>query len=945
MSSAFTIEKPLVVASLPRPVDHSTGRYFVSDVHGGTPGSRKRKRAELAVGISGEGVNVYDIQSSKLVTSYALPPQALITCAPYSLRLKQGKGLVERRTYASTTESTPRVTVFSETTTAEGHADSSSAIHIVEGSTKPVVFLGIAPEQIGSSSDNLLLVKSDGEIQCLDGKDLKLKWTSPAAAVSKNSATPDVAHKIELVSLTDAHTASKGLLKGQPEAFSIFSEEVDANGFNPTLLVLISSPVDATGSVNRTLHVLALPRAGDSGSANKVHSVQTLLSVPIPWLHSQPPSNFGKLQYDIHVSSGLLYELGTRSLTIYDLVDGTIKIKSQLNIDNVSSFLRLSSMSVMTATNETVDIYNPTYHSIQASTNLDSIQGEIVSRKRKLDDAEDSSSKQCELVAYSTKHNLVHAILGSQLVTFSIEARKDIPSRRRELGLLIDSVGCGRRQATDASSGKLHRVPLSSLSSYIPGSSSAVDSTMQEQFSKLDRCVAEQDIAGFEEIMAQELKMYRRKIAPFVNGLAVTNGTKSKDEANSNDGTAVPEWIWPSARSGYLDVDPRWVQYALSRVFSWSSHNGEQKLLVVFYPHNVVNWLLETGNLNKVNIEIALKHEARSAESYVVPAGQLVSSLVDVDPEMKVLLSLISNNYLDAPELVHAIRVLMQSLEILDDGAKADKPLLLTENEAPATNGDMETENEIEEADAALRLAEYQLGDGASIRGQALSLALAKLHSCPPTAVVHALQLNLTSSEIVSLIYLLRFELARGAWTSKYLDVVDSIDEDTGSQDSTIVLISSLVNSCIDAIGSGGWLSGDAILAGGDRFQSEELISSLKLEVSAALEGIEEATYLKGLTSEMVRYGEAVQKALPASAKKQKVDSSQKGGNVRKNQQITVAQVGKDASILPFGLKADQLISLIKIGAGGELQRRTARDIGRLKSRKVGKYSQERIVI
>lgn len=886
----------------------------------------------------------FKIQSSKLVTSYALPPQALITCAPYSLRLKQGKGLVERRTYASTTENTPRVTVFRETTTAEAHTDSTSAVHIVKGSTKPVVFLGVAPEQIGSSSDNLVLVKSDGEIQCLDGEDLKLKWTSPATAVSKNSATPDVAHKIELVSLTDAHTASKGLLKGQPDVLSIFSEDVEANGFNPTLIVLISSPVDATGSDNRTLHVVALPRVGDNGSGSQVHSVQTLLSVPIPWLHAQPPSNFGNLQYDIHVSSGLLYELATRSLTIYDLVDGTIKIKSQLNIDNVTSFLRLSNTSIMTATNETVDIYNPTYHSIQASTNLDSVQGETVSRKRKLDDTE-SSSKQCELVAYSTKHNLVHAILGSQLVAFSIETRKDIPSRRRELGLLIDSVGCGRRQATDTSSGKLHRVPLSSLSSYIPGSNSAVDSTMQEQFSKLDRFAAEQDINGFEEIMAAELKMYRRKVAPFVNGLAVTNGIKSKDDAKSNDGTAIPEWLWPAARSGYADVDPRWVQYALSRIFSLSNQNGEQKLLVVFYPHNVVNWLLETGNLNRVNIEIALRHEARNAESCVVPAGQLVSSLVDVDPEMKVLLSLISSNYLDAPELVHAIRVLMQSLEILDDGTKVDKPLLLTENEAPAANGDMETENEIEEADAALRLAEYQLGDGASIRGQALSLALAKLHSCPSTTVVQALQSNLTSSEIISLIYLLRFELARGAWTSKYLDVVDSIDEDTGSQDSTIVLISSLVNSCIDAIGSGGWLSGDAILAGGDRFQSEELISSLKLEVSAALEGIEEATYLKGLTSEMVRYGEAVQKALPASAKKQKVDSSQKGGNVRKNQPITVAQVGKDATILPFGLKADQLISLIKIGAGGELQHRTARDIGRLKSKKVGKYSQERIVI
>lgn len=884
------------------------------------------------------------IQSSKLLTSYALPPQALITCPPCSLRLKLGKGRVERRTYVSTTENASQITLFCEIITADGHTDSSTTVHRIEGSAKPVVFLGVAPEQIGSTSDNLILVKSDGEIQCLDGQDLKLKWTSPATAVGKNSSMPDVAnHKIELTIFTDAHTASRGILKGQPDAFSIFPEEVDVDGFNPTLLVIISSPTDEAISDNRTLHVLTLPRAGDNGAIGKIHSAQALLSRSIPWLHSKMPGKFGGLQYDIHASSGLLYELVGRTLTIYDLTDATPKVKSQLNIDNVSSFLRLSNTSLMAATNETVEIYNPIFHSIQASAGLESIQGEAVSRKRKLDEDEtDASSKSCKLVAYSPKHNLVHAIIGSQLVAFPIEARKDIPSRRRALGLLIDSLGCGTRQSTDENVGKLRRVPLSSLSSYIPGSKSAADGAMQDKFSKLDQCVAAQDIEGFEAIMAQELGIRLEEIAPSTNGNSTIAST-------SNDGKAVPAWIWPSTRHGYPEVDPRWVQYALSRVFSWSSKNDEPRLLVVFYPHNVVHWLLETGNLNKANIETALKYESYKAEARAVPAGQLVSALVDVDPEMKALLSLISHNFLDAAELVHAIRVLMQSLEIFGDSAAADKPLLLTNEETSPVNGDVEAEIEIEEAeaDAALQLAEYHLGDGSSIRGQALGLALAKLHSCPTSAVVQALQLNLTSGEIVSLIYLLRFELARGAWTSRYLDAqqLDGNDDEAGAQDSTIVLVSSLINSCIDAIGSGGWLSGDAVLVSGDRFQSEELISSLKLEVSAALEGIEEATYLKGLCSEMVRYGESVQKALPASSKKRKVDSAQKGGKMRTNQPITLAQLGKDAALLPFGLKADQQIALIKIGAGGELQRRSARDIGRMKSRKIGKYSQEKIVV
>lgn len=61
MSSRFAVQAPYVLATLPLPIDHSKGRYVVGEVHGGQPGSKKRKRAELAVGIDGEGVNLYDV--------------------------------------------------------------------------------------------------------------------------------------------------------------------------------------------------------------------------------------------------------------------------------------------------------------------------------------------------------------------------------------------------------------------------------------------------------------------------------------------------------------------------------------------------------------------------------------------------------------------------------------------------------------------------------------------------------------------------------------------------------------------------------------------------------------------------------------------------------------------------------------------------------------------
>lgn len=61
MSSKFSLQAPYVVASLPRPIDFSSGRYVVGEVFVGAQGSKKRKRSELVVGVDGEGVNLYDV--------------------------------------------------------------------------------------------------------------------------------------------------------------------------------------------------------------------------------------------------------------------------------------------------------------------------------------------------------------------------------------------------------------------------------------------------------------------------------------------------------------------------------------------------------------------------------------------------------------------------------------------------------------------------------------------------------------------------------------------------------------------------------------------------------------------------------------------------------------------------------------------------------------------
>jgi hypothetical protein len=863
---------------------------------------------------------------------------------------------MERRTYVSIQNTTSDLMVFRDLNPREGVMAPTIEEKILQDGREPIIYLTTLSEQDDSGREGLLLIRKNGEIQCLDGINLKSRWTSPASTISKNTSMPEViSHEVLFAQLTDAHKARKRLLKDREDIFSVLPQEKDADKLTPHLLVLITSPKDPALASTRTLHVVTLPLNTGGEPAGTTRSVHPLLSLPLPELVPEITSD---VTYHLQVVSGILYELRSPYLRAICLGDSRPKVQSQLYVNDANSFLPLSHNSVITASRQTINIYNRKFQSVQASMDLKS-NLQSISRKRKIDGESLSSAPNTfKLVAYSTKYGLVHAIAGNELLAFNIDCRQDIPGQRCALGLLIDSLGCGLVRPPNLAHGRLKTISMNSLGFYIPGSDPKFEREWGDKILNLDRFVLDGDVVAFEALLAYELGIrIEERMTKKVNGIPVTsNGLKESSSKTVMGGEPVPQWIWPEHKEEYPSMDPRLVRYILSRIFCWRDSRAsnpaessdtivDKKLVILFFPPNIVHWLIETGNFSYNNVHSALRHDKQISTTQRIPAGQIIDALADVDPELKTLFSMISNTHLDAVDLLYAIRLLMQSLELLEDASKVDKQALITNGDTlQPTNGDLEAEieREQEKAATALSVAESYLGESSSIRGQALSLALAKLHACPELAVVSALRSMLTSSEIVSLIYLLRFELARGAWTSRYLDTYEdgSIDDEY-VQENTILLVSGLLNCCIDAIGAGGWLSGDSMLVNGDHFESEELIQSLKLEVSAALEGIEEASYLKGLISEMVRYGEGFQKGLPAGEKSMKMDNSKR----LDTRPITLPQVGRESRLLPFGLKSEQQVSRYRVGAGGEVQPRTARDIGRLKSRKVGKYSRERIVI
>ncbi|KAG4034511.1 hypothetical protein MFRU_003g04710 [Monilinia fructicola] len=918
MSSRISLQQPYVVATLPR---SKQAQYVVGEVYGGAPGSKKRKRSELAVGVHGEGVNLYDVSSSKLLTSYALPPGTSFSCPPYSSRSKTTKTKTERRTYVSTSGSEDKVTLFHDITEGSNTAQSTTITHKISQSKAPVVHLGaLAPTGLDAvKKSDILIVKKDGEIQCLDGETLQLLWSSPSTALGRASSLSMNNIEVEYAHITNAYSAGQGILKGRQDVFAFFPQEVTEDGFNPDIIIVITkSNVQEAGESVRTLHIVASPRKAATHLNGTIHSVESLMDTPLPiYTPTKKKANVGRASFGINVSAGILQILEAEVLTTLDLHDTLPKVQSEINTPGTGSFLRLSSTSIITSSQQSISILNPKYASVLATIKLDGdTDKESLKRKR------DSDEKQkprldipAQFISYYPKLGTALAISDNELIAVQVDFQPGQGSKSRAIGLLIDSLGCSDPQVIRSRPGKepSHGKWLF-VDHYLPGSMGMKEEVWANMTKEPERCVKNGDTSGFEKCVGSKFDQ------------------DWSTEIAENPAEKVAK-IEPS------EVDRRWILYALSKIFSWSQNpEGIYELSIVFYPPRLFRWLLQTGNMTILNIESALRQEIRTSLSGPIRAGELVNAIVKLDREMELLLQLVSSNLLGAAELLHAIRNLMQTMDLFELGESPNsKQALLTNGEdVVLENGNVEEEVQRLEAEAEddLQLAEFQLGEGSGVRGEALNVALSKLYTCPDNSITDALQTTFTSQETVSLIYILRVELAKGGWTGRYLDIMELDDDEVEAPDNSIILISSLLNNCIDALAAGGWLTGNARLINGDQSESEAFVGTLRMEISAALEGIETAVYLKGLTSEMVRYGNSVLKGIGHE------DTVRMANSI-----MTLPSGEKDISILPIGLKAERQISRLRIGAGGEVQKRSKRDIGRLLSRQVAKYTRERIVL
>ncbi|KAJ4143440.1 hypothetical protein NW765_000584 [Fusarium oxysporum] len=313
MASEYRIHKPFVLATLPRPLDHTEGRIVAREVYGLRDGQKKRKRTELVVGVDGETISIYDIPASRLITSYPIPPQESFTCAPYSVRIRRaGSNDVSRYTYISTRDSRgQKITLFRDVVHQDGKTTSTTtASPVLKTSAVRYLTCSSSVSETSSTGD-VIAVCENGEFISLSSETLAIQWTSPSKSALQDAiATQIESFEVDYVTSGTLAEFSEGIFKDKPEIFSALPKTPASE---PELVAFVSKTLSQS---QESRHLVVLAVAAGTSTTSDIQKLSPLEIAPIG---TPSPRGTDKSTYQIDVQAALLMQLQQGALNIYDL--------------------------------------------------------------------------------------------------------------------------------------------------------------------------------------------------------------------------------------------------------------------------------------------------------------------------------------------------------------------------------------------------------------------------------------------------------------------------------------------------------------------------------------------------------------------------------------------------------------------------------------------------
>ncbi|KAL4892247.1 hypothetical protein BDV59DRAFT_202757 [Aspergillus ambiguus] len=910
------LQPPSVLAQLPRPLHASTGKTRIGEVFR-LADAKKRKRYEVAVAVDGEAVNIYNIQTPKLVTSYAVPPKSSFSCQPCSVRRKvPTKSTVRRQTYVAVN---PQREIKSFVEEHGGNGSSapviSSSAFSVKDSDSPTIFVGILPTGVDEEEDpfDILTVHEDGRVRRLTAGLETQRWNLHHSELAKFSSSQE----IRSCFLVDFEEARKSLFKKRQDLAALAQADTAESGADHTsVLLLVSQP---RGSERFDLdevkvHLFSIPGNVPSGGLNLDESqkMRHLLTTSLPAIEGHSQFGGDGIQWDLHAGSAGLNLAFERGFINFDLSQYKPTVTSRFILDNeeFSSVMRISPQSVIGASKSIVAVFDTQYNSVQRSIPVADIPASTDTRKAPI-----------IFIGYFAKLGLAVATRGNTLVAFDMSSsRNPLGSslKRSRDGLLIDAIGRG-----------------------IGASSSPWDPSKKPRtdFTTLGLTKEQSDQW---DIMAHTLR----------------ESSQAKDPAAFD--RAVQDFFGCPLPPRTQYINPELTLFLLSFIFTLREDvpSGARpadrfagtptgQLTVSFWPDATCQWLIDLGHFSPNNAEIAVRRSIKPRILPALPTDAFTQALILSDPTYQRLTAVLQGPVLLSPdELTSALKTFINAARThaYDD-----------------YNDDSASSLSLSLPGAAASVQTIFLG---------INTALQKLHAYPAGARTTSIRAILGRNEIIGLIHHLRLSLATGGYTSRFTETPPAPPSPFQTTPPlSLDVIADCLTSAVDAIGPSGWIAAVAPVstpADGLHIPSQEaeLVADLQAEVSAALSGAEEATYMCGVLREYLGYAASVQRqqSLAGGRKAPAVEERDDAAGIVRCEKLNGADLlvfgsgeadGDDGDgdatgkMLPLSLKAPSSdVSKTKMKKStGEVQSRSSREIGYLRRKAAGKYSFERLVV
>ncbi|EXJ84822.1 hypothetical protein A1O3_05495 [Capronia epimyces CBS 606.96] len=892
------ITAPHLLAKLPRTTkpDATTSFGNVYVVRDGV----KKRRKEICVAVDGDSLSVYEVQDGKILASYPLPPSSSFSGPPCSI-ITHADGQPYRTTYCTVKRGDLQVQSF-QTHDGNLRDTKTSTGPKLRDQHSPAVYLDFIPDSTGGLA---LIVQQNGALSIFSD-DLK------STLLDQSLSSPDQQGihvlAVQHLSLSEAQ---KTILKQRPDLVA------EATPDTSYLVLVYERQIDkkityaafSIGHRNRkttspevSLHALFEHQLGlEAQESDSVISKENLY-------------RFGSTASHLYIRYGA-------SFFCYDLSRLVPVEVARLHTGVTGSYeiMAISPAFAICSFQDSFRLYDLKYQSVQAyidtkKTNL---------KRKRVRMASELQTGPVEFVTYFAHSARIIGRRRHQLLVIDVNFDKLSKQMLITGSKLLHNIGRGI--------GDHNTLPNSNnvLDASAIGTAAvntAPDAEWQSVRKRLDQLAQAGDVAGFEDVFVNSV---RRD----VSNLAV-----------------LPETIdgLPSSRIAVPDFK---IYYLLSKLFQAdpnTSVTGDDltratKSLRVQVPSfRLLIWLSHLGLLSSRSVQRAVATVSGVADPVAVDA--VARALLIADPDKTLLVDCLKNGFSPyVEEQAATVQVLIE--QALAHASETDLP------QKDLVEAEQETGESFKLA-AGMEVQRLSTDSGGAwlpfqLQG-ALVLALDKFGTAANSRISQCLRDMFPQTEMLALIQFLRQQLFQGGHTRSFQS-----QSGTGSPGkewtATVKLdaIVRLLSSCVDAIGPLGFYGG---------MDHEDFIGNivpdLVTEITHAQRSLEDVTELQGILREVLRYQESLQKYRDAGARiphggHQAGSEQQTGTIVTLYSEASEGGDGlRNGEGLPLSLRAENVINPLKTRkGGGQVSKRSAREMNMLERRQKGQYSFERLVL